>query len=237
LTGSNDRGQPDDSQQHERSDDHREHPFDLSNSTSRTQKPGDGVDRSSSDLILLATETLKNDAKDEVDAGAGNRISDAESSDDSENAGKPFTIDNSKAAAAFGEVVYFRRHKRDQMFGHFNARNCFRSYRDDKIIMLNLPCHDDHYRGLKIPLPAEDHDALQNHGKPALKCRMCREWYNNKDMHDHVLVCKAFFEYAIYCAGCDRIFNNNTAYKQQHSPMCSPPVVQPRSQQNGQTST
>jgi hypothetical protein len=173
------------------------------------------------------TETNDSDAGDAKSTTKSTHSSDDVDSINHEFGDELFMITGDMNVEAFNNQKYTKRNKRDVMSNHLHIRSDSRRFREDRLIQLELPCHDNYHRGLHIPLPVEGHDASHDDGKPAKECTDCHAWYAMGDFHNHVKVCQAFFKYAVYCDSCSKIYYNNTTYKQQHIPLCNPyPVAQ-----------
>jgi predicted nucleic acid-binding Zn-ribbon protein len=231
-TSSDDRDQPDGSQQHERSDGQHERPSGSSSSTSDAQEAGDDIGESSVDLITVTTEAQTDDAEDEVGTGAGSSESIVTTPQDVGDSDEPFSITDKPAVEAFSNVQYTKRGKRKDMGDQFHIRSRYRVYHDDKLTVLSLPYCDDYYHGLQIPHPVQDPNVPQKDGKMAKQCYHCHEWYDTIGFNNHLPVCREFFKTAVFCDGCHKVYSNNAAYKQQHVPVCNPPpeVQQPPQQ-------
>ena len=95
-------------------------------------------------------------------------------------------------------------------------------YAQDQVLELQLPCHDPLYNKFGVPMPTKSTD-------PALKCsecNFCHQRYAYTDRQDHLKMCLTFFNgFAVYCAGCKKVFINNDAFRAVHQPQCPNSVV------------
>lgn len=122
----------------------------------------------------------------------------------------------------FTHLKLSSRNFRIEVLNHFLVRNRFRMpYPDDKVVELQLPCYDGYYNGLQIPRPVSAVEPYSTPSKPTVVCGICHEKYPTKAvLQDHLGVCKHFFDYAVYCKGCKKVFVNNTAYETEHLLAC-----------------
>jgi hypothetical protein len=122
-----------------------------------------------------------------------------------------------------GELNIPRRKKREFWHSHWRDINSRKSYFDDAVYELELPCFDARFSSIGIVRPAENHeDRTLESGKVVehTKCNLCLQWYTKKDMYDHLKTCKAFWELAVHCGHCKKIFKYNTAFFDKHAPNC-----------------
>ncbi|KAL1796448.1 hypothetical protein ACET3X_004988 [Alternaria dauci] len=116
-----------------------------------------------------------------------------------------------------------RRKKRELWYVYWRDITSKLTYSDDKVHELELPCFDVRFSHIGLVCPAEDHeDRTLESGKVVehTKCNLCLQWYTKKDMYDHLKTCKAFWEFAIRCGHCKKIFKYNTAFFDKHAPDC-----------------
>ncbi|KAB2107969.1 hypothetical protein AG0111_0g4450 [Alternaria gaisen] len=122
-----------------------------------------------------------------------------------------------------GELNIPRRKKREFWHSHWRDINSKKTYFDDAVYELELPCFDARFSSIGIVRPAENHeDRTLESGKVVehTKCNLCLQWYTKKDMYDHLKTCKAFWELAVRCGHCKKIFKYNTAFFDKHAPNC-----------------
>ncbi|RYO58621.1 hypothetical protein AA0113_g7760 [Alternaria arborescens] len=122
-----------------------------------------------------------------------------------------------------GELNIPRRKKREFWHSHWREINSKKPYFDDAVYELELPCFDARFSSIGIVRPAENHeDRTLESGKVVehTKCNLCLQWYTKKDMYDHLKTCKAFWELAVRCGHCKKIFKYNTAFFDKHAPNC-----------------
>ncbi|CAI9632378.1 unnamed protein product [Alternaria burnsii] len=122
-----------------------------------------------------------------------------------------------------GELNIPRRKKREFWHSHWRDINSKNTYFDDAVCELKLPCFDARFSSIGIVRPAENHeDRTLESGKVVehTKCNLCLQWYTKKDMYDHLKTCKAFWELAVRCGNCKKIFKYNTAFFDKHVPNC-----------------
>ena len=122
-----------------------------------------------------------------------------------------------------GELNIPRRKKREFWHSHWRDINSKKPYFDDAVYELELPCFDARFSSIGIVRPAENHeDRTLESGKVVehTKCNLCLQWYTKKDMYDHLKTCKAFWELAVRCGHCKKIFKYNTAFFDKHAPNC-----------------
>ncbi|RYO27578.1 hypothetical protein AA0111_g7403 [Alternaria arborescens] len=122
-----------------------------------------------------------------------------------------------------GELNIPRRKKREFWHSHWREINSKKPDFDDAVYELELPCFDARFSSIGIVRPAENHeDRTLESGKVVehTKCNLCLQWYTKKDMYDHLKTCKAFWELAVRCGHCKKIFKYNTAFFDEHAPNC-----------------
>ncbi|CAN9255836.1 unnamed protein product [Alternaria alternata] len=122
-----------------------------------------------------------------------------------------------------GELNIPRRKKREFWHSHWRDINSKKPYFDDAVYELELPCFDARFSSIGIVRPAENHEGRTlESGKVVehTKCNLCLQWYTKKDMYDHLKTCKAFWELAVRCGHCKKIFKYNTAFFDKHAPNC-----------------
>ena len=85
---------------------------------------------------------------------------------------------------------------------------------NDKVIPMELPCFDPDFDHVGIARPEENPDDRH------IECPHCLQQYTKKDLWDHVDVCRAFWNLAIRCGHCSRIFKLNDAFYGLYAPEC-----------------
>ncbi|KAI4936483.1 hypothetical protein J4E85_001813 [Alternaria conjuncta] len=87
-------------------------------------------------------------------------------------------------------------------------------YSNDEVLEMELPCFDSKFDHIGIARPAENPDDRHT------ECRYCLQFYIKEDLWDHVDVCRAFWNLAVRCGHCGRIFKLNDAFYGLHAPEC-----------------
>jgi hypothetical protein len=96
-------------------------------------------------------------------------------------------------------------------------------YPQNKLLPLPLPCHDPFYSAIPIPqpcIPSDSDDSVRS-------CPDCKQQYYGKrdlgknDFEDHKKMCRLFFtKFAALCGGCNKVFLDNEAYRNDHKRRC-----------------
>jgi len=128
--------------------------------------------------------------------------------------GKQPVMPTTRASLSSEKLHVPRRKRRKHWYDSWYKIETKIVYSNDEVFEMELPCFDSKFDHIGIARPVENPDDQHR------SCYHCLQSYTEKDFYDHLGVCRAFWNLAVRCGHCGRIFKLNDAFYGLHAPEC-----------------